>query len=224
MRASSVPDDLAEQNEAGIWLYSTAGSQLATTYYVSASILPVAKPEEEMPSHVPRKPIQLKMCSKCGDGFFFLLKKNFSPGRPPERCPVCAETGRNKRARMRNYMRSYVNPNGHNTAQGIARQARDKLLAEATKCSACGGPPSRGNGFVVHHCHETGFIDGIGSVLCDRCNRVLGQAGDDPDLLDVLAVYQRQFLVKAGRGMFADRSGRNLVDELLEERRGEAAA
>lgn len=40
---------------------------------------------------------------------------------------------------------------------------------------------------------------------------------------EVLRLEKARDLVMAGRGMFADRSGRNLVDELLEERRAEAA-
>lgn len=38
-----------------------------------------------------------------------------------------------------------------------------------------------------------------------------------------LRLEKARDIVMAGRGMFADRSGRNLVDELLEERRAEAA-
>ena len=40
---------------------------------------------------------------------------------------------------------------------------------------------------------------------------------------DVMHLEKARDVVMAARGMFADNSGRSLVDELLEERRAEAA-
>lgn len=51
------------------------------------------------------------------------------------------------------------------------------------KCLLCGRP---GGVLCVDHCHSTGMVRGL---LCHWCNKALGLAGDDPELLRRMAEY-----------------------------------
>jgi Recombination endonuclease VII len=66
---------------------------------------------------------------------------------------------------------------------------RAKLEAKAGRarpkvCDLCGG--GSWLNIVFDHCHTKGHFRGW---LCDRCNTVLGQVGDDADLLRRMADY-----------------------------------
>ena len=67
----------------------------------------------------------------------------------------------------------------------------DELLAkQGGVCATCKTVDPKGMGsFHVDHDHTTGKIR---SLLCVNCNRCLGAAKDDPDLLDTLAAYIRK--------------------------------
>jgi hypothetical protein len=77
--------------------------------------------------------------------------------------------------------------------------------AQGSVCRICGLPEtwisSRNSGRVtrlsVDHCHSTGVVRGL---LCNRCNKILGVAGDDPALLDAMAGYLRNAQPVAGSG------------------------
>lgn len=63
---------------------------------------------------------------------------------------------------------------------------RKMLVAQNGQCAICGATETavRGNGtelsLSVDHNHDTGEVRGL---LCQRCNALLGFAGDDPDVL-----------------------------------------
>jgi hypothetical protein len=65
---------------------------------------------------------------------------------------------------------------------------RDYFSKEGLKCDICFIPlPEFGNKeIIVDHCHRTGNIRGI---LCSRCNRMLGFADDNPEILLSSASY-----------------------------------
>lgn len=72
---------------------------------------------------------------------------------------------------------------------GIGVEEYDRLLADqGGTCAICRNLPRPGRDLCVDHNHLTGEVRGL---LCDLCNRTLGQAGDDPDLLDRMARYLR---------------------------------
>lgn len=57
------------------------------------------------------------------------------------------------------------------------------LLLTTEECVICGDTSER---LCVDHDHQTGQVRG---VLCDRCNRGLGQFRDDPELLEFARIY-----------------------------------
>lgn len=63
---------------------------------------------------------------------------------------------------------------------GVSQEWYDlRLIALGNRCALCGDAPGQ-LGLVVDHCHETGKVR---DLVCDRCNLMLGQAKDRPDVL-----------------------------------------
>ena len=60
-------------------------------------------------------------------------------------------------------------------------------------CEICKKRCSQSARLSIDHCHSTGRVRG---VLCQRCNRLLGMAKDDPVLLKTAAIYLEQFVDK----------------------------
>lgn len=69
---------------------------------------------------------------------------------------------------------------------GLTIEQYDELLArQGGGCAICGvGPGDKS--LHVDHDHSTGTVRGI---LCSRCNRGIGNFGDDPDRLVQAAYY-----------------------------------
>ncbi len=67
-----------------------------------------------------------------------------------------------------------------------------RLLKQEFRCLLCGREHDEGGGRTgrlhVDHNHETGEVRGL---LCARCNRTIGLADEDPDLLERMASYVR---------------------------------
>ena len=57
-----------------------------------------------------------------------------------------------------------------------AAEADEFLRQQAGLCAICRAKPAK----HVDHCHESGIVRGL---LCFGCNRGLGKAQDDPELL-----------------------------------------
>lgn len=80
----------------------------------------------------------------------------------------------------------------HRNAQlkryGLTRADYDELLAKQGGCCAiCRRPDNLPfNNFAVDHDHATNEVRGL---LCQRCNRTLGLAGDSAALLSAAANY-----------------------------------
>ena len=70
---------------------------------------------------------------------------------------------------------------------GMTVEDYDAMVVQQNgKCAVCHTPPEHGRRLCVDHCHATGKVRGL---LCDPCNRGLGQLKDDPSLLRALLAY-----------------------------------
>ena len=72
----------------------------------------------------------------------------------------------------------------------------DKLKEQGGVCAICGrtsSGDSRAKSLVVDHDHETGKLR---DLLCMTCNRLLGQADDDPQRLIDAAAYLKKWKMK----------------------------
>lgn len=65
---------------------------------------------------------------------------------------------------------------------GLTVEEYNELIAKG--CTVC-GPKARGV-IVMDHCHAT---NSVRAPLCNNCNRALGYAADDPEILRNLADY-----------------------------------
>lgn len=90
------------------------------------------------------------------------------------------ESRRGDGLRFRNLKRQY----------GLTPDDYIKMSTEQdNKCYICGEVNKFGpwrDKLVVDHCHETGKVR---KLLCDKCNKGLGQFNDDPRLLEKAANY-----------------------------------
>lgn len=66
-----------------------------------------------------------------------------------------------------------------------AVQFEDLLIIQGNRCAICRAE-ANGRTWHVDHCHKTGRVRGI---LCDTCNRAIGNLHDDPALLRRAANY-----------------------------------
>ena len=73
----------------------------------------------------------------------------------------------------------------HRSIRGRARKygiPYDEVFHHlCTPCNICGGTADE-----IDHCHETGKVRG---GLCNKCNKILGLAGDSPQLLQAAIDY-----------------------------------
>ena len=77
---------------------------------------------------------------------------------------------------------------------GISQEEYDRILeSQAGVCALCKQPETRKHSsgsicrLAVDHDHKTGTIRGL---LCNKCNRSLGQLGDSPeDIIERLTEY-----------------------------------
>jgi hypothetical protein len=88
----------------------------------------------------------------------------------------------------------YVRNNSYKFKYGFSTLAYDSMLeVQGGGCAICSktaeqqfrsdGSPRR---LAVDHCHSTNFVRGI---LCQDCNRILGLARDNPEILNNAACY-----------------------------------
>jgi hypothetical protein len=122
-----------------------------------------------------------KRCSRCG------VKKPITDFYNTDAyCKECrAEYKRSIRDKLRRADREYQ----LERLYGLSIEEHDKILAEQDEvCAGCGATSFNDKSYhlAVDHDHETGKVRGL---LCLKCNRILGLADDNPEILRNLADY-----------------------------------
>lgn len=99
----------------------------------------------------------------------------------PDRVRASREAAKADGRRAAQDRRSYLK-----RKYGITPEQYDEMLAaQGGDCAICGRPPKKIS-LHVDHDHQTGAIR---LLLCFLCNNLLGDAGDDPALLEKAASY-----------------------------------
>ena len=95
-----------------------------------------------------------------------------------------------RRAYHEEYRRTHrvlTNLRSQTSKHGVtAEWMRNQLVGQAGRCGVCGLVMSPGRDTHVDHDHATGRVRGL---LCARCNKVLGFAGDSARVLLAAAKY-----------------------------------
>ena len=106
---------------------------------------------------------------------------------PSSYCSECHRAKRREWYKNSDSNKRKVRASELRTKFGITIEEYEELAAyQQHVCAICEEPCSRGISLAVDHCHKTGKIRGL---LCCRCNRVLGQMNDSPNLLRRAADY-----------------------------------
>lgn len=149
--------------------------------------------------------LPMKTCTGCGRSkplTAFSVDRHRRDGRQV-RCKQCQTIARAEhRARDPERARTsahanYVRTRERHRERGRAAHLRRKfgmspeqyavrLSDQGGMCRICGAVPRPGRALPVDHDHSTGKVRGL---LCDRCNRLIGLAGDDPAVLTAAARY-----------------------------------
>lgn len=108
----------------------------------------------------------MKECRGCG--------RIKPPGKGAQYCPDCRDEHKSKTA-------SSINNRKRAKRYGLSVENLNALLA-IDQCEVCGSNVR----LVVDHDHATGVVRGL---LCDLCNKALGQARDDVSILAGLIQY-----------------------------------
>jgi hypothetical protein len=72
-----------------------------------------------------------------------------------------------------------------NKVYGISLEEYDKCMATSDCCEVCGSVDN----LAYDHCHDTMDFRG---VLCNKCNRSIGQLGDTLESLEKVVSYLRR--------------------------------
>ena len=132
----------------------------------------------------------MKICSRCRinksvDGFYRYKNGNL--------LPECRKCFSNRTAeywlkKPKEERRAIVRKSSDKWKYGSSTIFTDLLKSQDGKCAICARVYDESilPRFAVDHDHHTGDVRG---VLCRRCNTVLGQARDNPDLLQRMIDY-----------------------------------
>lgn len=139
----------------------------------------------QLAGHVFCKDENAKRCMKCG-----LTKSSSEFHKWKAECKACCRDRReawvkanpekvraiNRRKKLRKNF-------------GLSIEQWNELLnRQSRRCAICGKPHSTGKrkGLFVDHCHKTNRVRGL---VCQKCNTLLGMAGDDITILEKAIEY-----------------------------------
>jgi hypothetical protein len=117
-----------------------------------------------------------KTCTKCRvtKPVRMFSRERRNRGGLQSWCKGCAFIYNTDRERRRKY--------------GITSAEYDALVQrQGGRCLMCAETPPK---LVIDHCHRGGHVRGL---LCDRCNRLLGVADDDIDLMHKAVAFLKAY-------------------------------
>ena len=109
--------------------------------------------------------------------------------------PYCKECDRSinrawKLANVTRYHSIQMDWHRRNKYGVTTEQYEQMRLAQDGCCAICKEPPRGVYDLGVDHDHDTGAVRGL---LCTNCNTLLGQAHDDPTVLERAILYVRGY-------------------------------
>jgi len=128
-------------------------------------------------------PLGMKHCSQCGQTKpleDFSIARNSPDGRFSY-CRVCLKEKNSKRT-------PELRQKWHlHQKYGLTLERYKEMLSEQKGvCAICKRPQVKGRALSVDHCHRTGRVR---SLLCVKCNTILGHLGDSLKLLSAIKLY-----------------------------------
>lgn len=142
--------------------------------------------------------METKLCRKCGETkpYSEFTKTTCTKAGITSNCKVC-RNAYSKQRRDFNYEKVRATEKEshmkHRLKQlyGITRDDYNNMLdAQDNCCAICKThKDTLTRALAVDHCHDTGNVRGL---LCNRCNRALGQFEDDIELLKAAVSYMRR--------------------------------
>ena len=144
------------------------------------------------------------ICTRCGVDKF---KKDFgtdnksASGRFPW-CKFCKKQHQKEYVKaLRATLETPTKASSRRTrceAYGIAEEDYSAILVlQGAVCAGCRKPPKDGKNLAIDHTHQSGERRRLGyekgetvrGLLCNVCNRLLGRARDNANVLRNLAIY-----------------------------------
>ncbi len=139
-----------------------------------------------------------KYCQKCACEQ--VHSEYAYPGRKVVVCLECrrkyanSEAGRQAQLKWRqDHPAAYLQRNADTTFRKLnfTRDEFDDMLRRQNGlCAICGSPPLENQRLSIDHCHTTVKVR---ALLCVACNTLLGQAGDQIEILEQAIEYLRNF-------------------------------
>jgi hypothetical protein len=141
--------------------------------------------------------VKIKICKVCGrdesETKFYATRRTLT-------CADCENKARAERTRRDGQYTDKMTPE-HRKRYALNAKLKNrfgitldeyeaKLHKQKGVCAVCKRTPPPNRRLCVDHDHDTGAVRGL---VCDLCNRTMGQAGDDPELLIAMARYLRKY-------------------------------
>ena len=136
----------------------------------------------------------MKTCKKCNTAKpLERFEYSYSSVNPENRRSVCKDCRNGKR-------KTYDSRFGYGLRESILKRYYnmtpqdylDMSNKQSNKCYICGEVNKFGpwrEKLVVDHCHKTGKVR---KLLCDKCNKGLGQFNDNPELMEKAIKYLKE--------------------------------
>lgn len=134
----------------------------------------------------------LRKCIECGKEAhteeeldLFIKEGNASHGRR-NLCRAC-KRARDTKWRANNKDKVALKSKKYHALRvyGVSLEEYNECMATSDKCEVCGSTEKLG----YDHCHDTMVFRG---VLCNKCNRSIGQLGDTVEAIERVLNYLRR--------------------------------